>query len=119
MSALSPYNHSEMAHPINPETRSPGGDGGRDTVCWRWLVRDPLSICSSSARALPSLGLLAPPSLFVALQVGGTPAVLKYMLAEGYLNGDCMTVTGKTMAENLAELPVRTQQLQPRTSAAL
>ena len=37
--------------------------------------------------------------------VGGTPAVLKYMLAEGYLHGDCLTVTGKTMAENLAELP--------------
>ena len=37
--------------------------------------------------------------------VGGTPAVLKYMLAEGYLHGDCMTVTGKTMAENLADLP--------------
>lgn len=37
--------------------------------------------------------------------VGGTPAVLKYMLEQGYLHGDCMTVTGKTMAENLAELP--------------
>ena len=37
--------------------------------------------------------------------VGGTPAVLKYMLAEGYLHGDCLTVTGKTMAENLAALP--------------
>merc|ERR1719387_3441625 len=37
--------------------------------------------------------------------VGGTPAVLKYMLEKGYLHGDCMTVTGKTMAENLAELP--------------
>merc|ERR1711977_39085 len=37
--------------------------------------------------------------------VGGTPAVLKYMLEEGYLHGDCLTVTGKTMAENLAELP--------------
>jgi len=37
--------------------------------------------------------------------VGGTPAVLKYMLQEGYLHGDCLTVTGKTMAENLAELP--------------
>jgi dihydroxy-acid dehydratase len=36
--------------------------------------------------------------------VGGTPGVLKYMLEEGYLNGDCMTVTGKTMAENLAPL---------------
>jgi len=37
--------------------------------------------------------------------VGGTPGVLKYMLEHGYLHGDCMTVTGKTMAENLAELP--------------
>lgn len=36
---------------------------------------------------------------------GGTPAVLKFMLERGLLHGDCMTVTGKTMAENLAELP--------------
>ncbi|UMB53572.1 dihydroxy-acid dehydratase [Lutibacter sp. A64] len=34
--------------------------------------------------------------------VGGTPAVMKYLLDEGYLHGDCMTVTGKTLAENLA-----------------
>ena len=37
--------------------------------------------------------------------VGGTPAVLKYLLKEGLLNGDCLTVTGKTLAENLAEVP--------------
>ncbi len=37
--------------------------------------------------------------------VGGTPAVMKYLLAEGFINGDCMTVTGRTLAENLAELP--------------
>ena len=37
--------------------------------------------------------------------VGGTPGVLKYMLEKGYLHGDCMTVTGKTMAENLTDLP--------------
>ena len=37
--------------------------------------------------------------------VGGTPAVMKYLLAEGYLKGDCLTVTGKTVAENLADLP--------------
>ena len=36
--------------------------------------------------------------------VGGTPAVMKYLLAEGLLNGDCLTVTGKTLAENLAPL---------------
>ena len=38
-------------------------------------------------------------------KVGGTPAVLKYLLEHGFLHGDCMTVTGKTLAENLAELP--------------
>lgn len=36
---------------------------------------------------------------------GGTPAVLKFMLENGMLHGDCLTVTGKTMAENLAEIP--------------
>jgi dihydroxy-acid dehydratase len=35
-------------------------------------------------------------------RVGGTPGVMKYLLAEGLLNGDCLTVTGKTVAENLA-----------------
>ena len=37
--------------------------------------------------------------------VGGVPAVLKYMLKEGMLHGDCITVTGKTLAENLADVP--------------
>ena len=37
--------------------------------------------------------------------VGGTPAVMKYLLEQGYLDGSCLTVTGKTMAENLADLP--------------
>ncbi|MCO5249458.1 MAG: dihydroxy-acid dehydratase [Chitinophagales bacterium] len=35
---------------------------------------------------------------------GGIPAVMKFMLENGMLHGDCMTVTGKTVAENLAEL---------------
>ncbi len=34
-------------------------------------------------------------------RVGGTPAVMKYLLDKGLLHGDCMTVTGKTIAENL------------------
>jgi dihydroxy-acid dehydratase len=37
-------------------------------------------------------------------KVGGTPAVMKYLLAQGLLDGDCLTVTGKTVAENLARL---------------
>ncbi len=36
-------------------------------------------------------------------RVGGVPAVLRLLLAGGYLHGDCLTVTGRTLAENLAE----------------
>ena len=36
--------------------------------------------------------------------VGGVPAVMKYLLEKGYLHGDCMTVTGKTIAENLSQV---------------
>lgn len=38
-------------------------------------------------------------------QYGGVPAVMKYLLKKGLLHGDCLTVTGKTLAENLAEAP--------------
>lgn len=37
--------------------------------------------------------------------VGGVPAVMKYLLENGLLHGGCLTVTGKTVAENLAEVP--------------
>ncbi|WP_010584523.1 dihydroxy-acid dehydratase [Schlesneria paludicola] len=36
--------------------------------------------------------------------VGGTPAVMKYLLSKGLLDGSCMTVTGKTLADNLKDL---------------
>jgi len=39
------------------------------------------------------------------LAIGGMPAILKYLHSVGLLHGDCMTVTGKTMTENLAEAP--------------
>ncbi|MCX6336427.1 MAG: dihydroxy-acid dehydratase [Bacteroidetes bacterium] len=38
-------------------------------------------------------------------QYGGLPAVMKYLLAKGFLHGNCLTVTGKTIAENLAGMP--------------
>ncbi len=41
--------------------------------------------------------------------VGGIPAVMKFLLEAGLLNGDCMTVTGKTVAENLQDLPGLTE----------
>ena len=37
--------------------------------------------------------------------IGGVPAVMKYLLTVGLLHGDCLTVTGKTIAENLEDVP--------------
>ncbi|HKK82307.1 MAG TPA: dihydroxy-acid dehydratase, partial [Prolixibacteraceae bacterium] len=37
-------------------------------------------------------------------EVGGIPSVMKYLLKENYLDGNCMTVTGKTLGENLEEI---------------
>jgi len=39
------------------------------------------------------------------LAIGGMPAILKYLWQKGFLRGECLTVTGKTMAENLADAP--------------
>jgi dihydroxy-acid dehydratase len=38
-------------------------------------------------------------------KVGGVPAVMKYLLKLGWLDGSCLTVTGKTIAENMADVP--------------
>jgi dihydroxy-acid dehydratase len=57
---------------------------------------------------IPFLADLKPSGTYVMEDVhaiGGTPAVMKYLLEKGLLNGDCKTVTGKTLAENLAPLP--------------
>lgn len=57
---------------------------------------------------VPYLANLKPSGRYVQADlhsVGGTPAVMKYLLEHGLLNGDCLTVTGKTIAENLAPLP--------------
>ncbi len=56
---------------------------------------------------VPHLGDLKPFGRFVMNdvdKVGGIPVVMKLLLDAGLLNGDCLTVTGKTMAENLAEI---------------
>ena len=39
------------------------------------------------------------------LAIGGVPSVMKYLLEKGLLHGDCMTISGKTIAENLADVP--------------
>ncbi|MFT6054851.1 MAG: dihydroxy-acid dehydratase, partial [Roseivirga sp.] len=56
----------------------------------------------------PLLGDLKPSGQYLMedlFEVGGVPAVMKFMLEEGMLHGECMTVTGKTIAENLAIVP--------------
>jgi dihydroxy-acid dehydratase len=56
---------------------------------------------------VPLLGDLKPFGKYVMTdvdRVGGIPVVLRILLDAGYLHGDCMTVTGKTMAENLADI---------------
>ena len=57
---------------------------------------------------VPLLADLKPSGRFVQEDlndVGGTPAVIRYLLEEGMLDGSCRTVTGKTLAENVSELP--------------
>ncbi len=57
---------------------------------------------------VPYIADLKPSGKFVQEDlhsVGGTPAAMKYLLEKGYLNGDCLTVTGKTLGENLAAVP--------------
>lgn len=43
-------------------------------------------------------------------KIGGVPVILKALLEAGYLHGDCLTVTGKTQAENLADVVLPTDQ---------
>jgi dihydroxy-acid dehydratase len=50
--------------------------------------------------------------------IGGVPAVMKFMLENGFLHGDCMTVTGKTIAENLANVPLLDEKQDVITSLA-
>jgi len=73
-------------------------------------VNVPLTIDDFQAVSdrIPFLADLKPSGQYVMEDlhnVGGTPAVMKYLLEHGLLDGDCMTVTCKTIAENLQDLP--------------
>ena len=73
-------------------------------------ARIPLAIDDFQAISdrVPLLADLKPSGRYVMEdlhRVGGTPAVMKLLLENGLLHGDCMTVTGRTVAENLAALP--------------
>ena len=57
---------------------------------------------------IPVICDLKPSGKYMAIDLhraGGIPAVMKVMLEAGLLHGDCMTITGKTVAENLADVP--------------
>ncbi|MCH9661885.1 MAG: dihydroxy-acid dehydratase, partial [Bacteroidetes bacterium] len=60
------------------------------------------------SNATPFLADLKPSGKYLMEDVhavGGIPAVMKYLLKKGLLHGDCLTVTGKQLAENLLEVP--------------
>jgi dihydroxy-acid dehydratase len=70
----------------------------------------PLSIDDFQAVSdrVPYLADLKPSGKYVQEDLhnaGGLPAVMKMLLAEGLLSGDCLTVTGRTIAENIRDLP--------------
>jgi dihydroxy-acid dehydratase len=73
-------------------------------------VEVPLSIddFQRTSDRVPYLADLRPSGKYVQEDlhnVGGTPAVMKLLLDEGLITGDCLTITGRTIAENLADLP--------------
>ena len=73
-------------------------------------VEVPLSIDDFQAVSdrVPFLADLKPSGKYVMEDlhnVGGTPAVMKYLLEQGLIDGNCLTVTGKSVAENLQDLP--------------
>jgi dihydroxy-acid dehydratase len=61
-----------------------------------------------ASNRVPLLADLKPSGKYVQEDlhaVGGTPAVMKYLLEKGFLDGECLTVTGRTLGENVAGLP--------------
>ena len=74
-----------------------------------FTLRDFAEICART----PYIGDLKPGGRFVAKdmgEAGGAPMLMKTLLEGGFLHGDCMTVTGKTLAENLADVSWRDDQ---------
>jgi dihydroxy-acid dehydratase len=74
-----------------------------------FTLRDFAEICART----PYIADLKPGGRFVAKdmgEAGGAPMLMKTLLEGGYLHGDCMTVTGKTLAENLADVKWRGDQ---------
>ncbi|WP_185856170.1 dihydroxy-acid dehydratase [Blattabacterium cuenoti] len=57
---------------------------------------------------VPLIGNLKPSGIFLMEdihKIGGTPVIIKYLLNQGILSGDCLTVTGETLHENMKKIP--------------
>jgi dihydroxy-acid dehydratase len=77
----------------------------------RWTIDD----FERVRRKVPVLCDLKPSGKYVAVdfhRAGGVPQVLKILLANGLLNGECMTITGRTMAEELKNIPAEPRKDQ-------
>jgi dihydroxy-acid dehydratase len=89
--------------------------GGSTNGVLHWLaiahaagVRWTLDDFERMRKKVPVLCDLKPSGKYVAVDLhkaGGIPQVMKILLANGVLHGDCMTITGKTVAENLKDVP--------------
>ncbi len=69
------------------------------------LTQDDFQLISNK---IPLLADLKPSGKYLMEdlhKIGGVPAVMKYLLKNGLLHGDCLTVTGKTIAENMEKVP--------------
>jgi len=80
---------------------------------------DLLDVCKIFKKT-PYIADLKPSGKYVAKdmhEAGGVPALIKTLLDAGFIHGDCMTVTGKTVAENLKGVVLRTDQdvIRPAT----
>jgi len=96
--------------------------GGSTNAVLHWLaiahaagVRWTLDDFERVRRKVPVLCDMKPSGKYVAVDLhraGGIPQVMKILLAHGRLHGDCMTITGKTIAENLKDVPAEPRRDQ-------
>ena len=96
--------------------------GGSTNGVLHWLaiahaagVRWTLDDFERVRRKVPVLCDLKPSGRYVAVDLhraGGIPQVMKMLLEHGLINGDCMTITGKTVAENLRDVPAEPRKDQ-------
>ena len=76
-------------------------------IAYEAQVELDLSIFNEIAAKVPHIADTKPHGKYHMVDIddiGGVPVVMKHLLDEGLLHGDCLTVTGKTVAENLAEI---------------